>query len=155
MEAAHAELRLPRRRDTTRLGARLAAALEAGDLALLSGDLGSGKTFLVRALARALGIPTAIAIASPTFTLVREYETARGPLLHGDLYRLRGDDRSKTALEIRRLGLAERRAEGAIVLVEWGEGYERELGGAAELTVHLAVEGGARVARLSGPRAPR
>ncbi len=102
------ELRLASRRDTTRLGVRIAAALAPGDLVLLSGDLGAGKTFLARALARALGVPRELAIASPTFTLVQEYETPRGVLLHADLYRLRDDDRAKTELEIRRLGLAER-----------------------------------------------
>jgi tRNA threonylcarbamoyladenosine biosynthesis protein TsaE len=146
-------LELSSRRDTTRLGGRIGAALAPGDLVLLSGDLGAGKTFLARAVARALGVPTETAIASPTFTLVQEYVTARGVLLHCDLYRLRGDDHAKTQAEIRRLGLAERRAEGAIVLVEWGEDHDRELGGAAELTVSLVLEKERRAALLGGPRA--
>ena len=127
------------RRDTTRLGARIAETLEPGDLVLLSGDLGAGKTFLARAIARALGVPANVAIASPTFTLVQEYGTKRGPLLHVDLYRLRDDDHEKTKHEIRRLGLAERLHEGAIVLVEWGEGYEVELGHPA-IQVRLSIE---------------
>lgn len=149
------ELRLASRRDTTRLGVRIAAALVPGDLVLLAGDLGAGKTFLARAIARALGVPTELAIASPTFTLVQEYETPRGVLLHADLYRLRDDDRGKTELEIRRLGLADRRAEGAMVLVEWGEGYERALGGELGLLVSLThgETGTLRTARLEGPRA--
>lgn len=147
------EVRLASRRETTRLGARIAAVLAPGDLVLLSGDLGAGKTFLARAVARALGVPGEQAIASPTFTLVQEYETPRGTLLHADLYRLRGEDPEKTAEEIRRLGIAERRAEGAIVLVEWGEGFDAELGGSADLDVSLAIDGEARLARLGGPRA--
>jgi tRNA threonylcarbamoyladenosine biosynthesis protein TsaE len=150
---ASVEQRLASRRDTTRLGARIAESLAPGDLVLLEGDVGAGKTFLARAVARKLGVRTEIAIASPTFTLVQEYETARGVLLHCDLYRLRDEDRAKTAIEIRRLGLAERRAEGAIVLVEWGDGFDRELGGQAELEVKLSIEGDGRVARLTGPRA--
>lgn len=152
---------LATRRDTIRLGARIADRLGSGDLVLLSGELGSGKTFLARAVARRLGVPEGLAIASPTFTLVQEYETPRGPLVHADLYRLR-DDRSPEmlAVEARRLGLAERRAEGAIVMVEWGEGAERELGGDPALVVLLAVmpgggadgEGGRR-ATISGLRA--
>ena len=155
------ELLLSRRRDTTRLGARIGAMLQPGDLVLLSGDLGAGKTFLSRAIARTLGVPTDTAIASPTFTLVQEYETARGVLLHCDLYRLReGEDEranAKTALEIRRLGLAERRAEGAMLIVEWGEGYGRELGGEPALAVSLSVkgrgEGEARTATITGSKA--
>ncbi len=155
------ELRLGSRRDTTRLGVRLAAALAPGDLVLLAGDLGAGKTFLARSLARSLGVPVDVAIASPTFTLVQEYETPRGLLLHADLYRLRDDDRAKTELEIRRLGLAERRAEGAMVVVEWGEGYEKALGGDLALLLcltHESTHHGAdtvRLARLEGRLASR
>lgn len=148
------ELRLASRRNTTHLGMRIAGALAPGDLVLLAGDLGAGKTFLARAVARALGVPTEIAIASPTFTLVQEYATPRAVLLHADLYRLRDEvDRAKTSSEIRRLGLAERRAEGAIVLCEWGHGFDRELGGDAALEVELTIDGDARRAVLEGPKA--
>lgn len=153
MAGAPVQLRLASRRDTTRLGKRIGEVIDRGDLVLLSGDLGAGKTFLARAVARALGVPSETAIASPTFTLVQEYETPRGTLLHCDLYRLRDEDPAKTSIEIRRLGLAERRAEGAIVLVEWGEGHARDLGGDAALEVELVIEGEARLARLGGPRA--
>ena len=147
------ERSLASRRDTTRLGVSIAAAMQPGDLVLLSGDLGAGKTFLARAIARELGVPTAVAIASPTFTLVQEYETPRGVLLHADLYRLR-DDSTKTSLEIRRLGLAERRAEGAMALVEWGDGFDRELGGDVAIAVALTIEGDGRKASISGSRSP-
>ena len=92
-------------------------------------------------------------ITSPTFTLVQEYETKTAPLVHADLYRLR-DSAQGLPSEIARLGLRERRAEGAIVLVEWGEGAELALGGEAELVVQLAArDETSRVAALSGPRA--
>jgi len=147
---------LSTRRDTTRLAKRIAEVLEPGDLVLLSGDLGAGKTFLARAIARARGVPVEVAIASPTFTLVQEYETPNGTLLHVDLYRLREEgDLEKTAKEVRRLGLDERRADGAILLVEWGEGLERELGGAAALSVTMSIAGEGRTATLAGPRRPR
>jgi tRNA threonylcarbamoyladenosine biosynthesis protein TsaE len=142
--------RLATRRDTTRLGARIAEILAPGDLAILSGDLGAGKTFLARAIARRCGVPVEIAIASPTFTLVQEYETPRGPLLHVDLYRLRNDaDHGKTLREVERLGLSERRAEGGILIVEWGSGLEDALGGPAALSVTLRVRDGVHEAEIA------
>lgn len=141
------EIELRSRRDTTRLGVRIADALSAGDLVTLSGDLGAGKTFLARAIARRLGVPTEVAIASPTFTLVQEYETKKGTLLHVDLYRLR--DTPNALLDVRRLGLAERRAEGAMLLVEWAEGFERELG-EATLSVAIRIADGTRIATVEG-----
>lgn len=152
-------VRLPTRRDTVRLGARIADALEPGHLVLLAGDLGAGKTFLARSLARRLGVPSHVAIASPTFTLVQEYETPRGLLLHADLYRLRTADPARTSRDIARLGLASLRAEGAIVVVEWGEGYEEELGGDVTLDVHLSIGSdevnGERSALLRGAKVER
>jgi tRNA threonylcarbamoyladenosine biosynthesis protein TsaE len=145
------------RRDTRRLGAALGAVLRAGDLAVFTGDLGAGKTFLVRAIARALGVRGPV--TSPTFTLVHEYALpGRGVLLHADLYRLRGGTAQALETEVARLGLRERRAEGAIVLVEWGEDALLALGGEPELAVWLGIaqrpEGeGVRASRLSGPRA--
>lgn len=144
---------LSSRRDTTRLGHRIAEKLVPGDLVLLSGDLGAGKTFLARAIARALGVPASVAIASPTFTLVQEYETPRGTLLHADLYRLR-DEGEGTLRDVRRLGLAERRAEGAILVVEWGEGLEAELGGAVTLSVAMKLEADGRSATVVGAAFP-
>jgi tRNA threonylcarbamoyladenosine biosynthesis protein TsaE len=146
-------LALASRRDTVRLARAIARALEPGDLVLLSGDLGAGKTFLARAIARALGVAAHVAVPSPTFTLVQEYEVPRGVLIHADLYRLR-DSRVGLDAEVARLGLRERRAEGAFVVVEWGEGTERALGGDPALHVRLAIrDNSARTAVLDGPRA--
>lgn len=143
------------RLDTRRLGAAIAAVLEPGDLALLSGPLGAGKTFLAAAIARALGAQTAV--TSPTFTLVHEHDTPRGLLLHADLYRLLDAEpraQGTLAAEVARLGLRERRAEGAIVLVEWGDDAVETLGGSPSLAVRLDVTGlRGRFAALSGARA--
>jgi tRNA threonylcarbamoyladenosine biosynthesis protein TsaE len=103
----------------------------------------------VRALARGLG--ARVPVTSPTFTLVSEIATPRGPLVHADLYRLQGP---ALDLETRRLGLRERRAEGAFVVVEWGDEAQGALGGEPELRVALAITGEhAREAALTGPRA--
>jgi tRNA threonylcarbamoyladenosine biosynthesis protein TsaE len=140
------------RRDTRRLGAAIARVLAQGDVVILSGDLGAGKTFLVRAVARALGVEGTV--TSPTFAVVQEYDTARGPLVHVDLYRLRGE---ALPAEIARLGLRERSREGAILLVEWGEDAIDALGGEPALLVSLALVAGAedtgRRVTLSGARA--
>jgi tRNA threonylcarbamoyladenosine biosynthesis protein TsaE len=120
---------LPTRRATVKLARALAKALEPGDLVVLRGDLGAGKTFFARALCRALGVPSDTSITSPTFTLVHEHR-GRVPIAHADAYRLRSAD------ELAELGLRERRGEGAIVLVEWGEPYIEELGGDAFI-LHL------------------
>jgi tRNA threonylcarbamoyladenosine biosynthesis protein TsaE len=142
--------RLRTRRDTRKLGAAIAGALRAGDLVILTGGLGAGKTFLVQAVVQAAGATSRV--TSPTFTLVQEHRTERGTIVHADLYRLRGDSGS-LASEVARLGLRERRGEGAIVLVEWGEDALDALGDEPALVVSLAIAGPSdRVVALSGPR---
>ncbi len=123
---------LPTRRSTTRLARRLAAELRGGDLVLLGGPLGAGKTFLVRALCRALGLPARVRVTSPTFSLVHEYDTAP-PVTHADVYRLDG------AKDVPGLGLFDQRDEGRLLLVEWGEPYLALLGGDA-LIVRLSLD---------------
>ena len=113
---------LPTRRSTIQLARRLAAHVKPGDLAILDGDLGAGKTFFARALCRALGVPPEVRVQSPTFTLVHEYE-GRLRIAHADLYRLRDP------AELGELGLRDLRAEGAVVIVEWGGPYLAALGG--------------------------
>ena len=138
--------------DTRALGTRIGAVLEPGDLVLLDGPLGAGKTLLAGAIAHALGLPDDERIASPTFALVLEYATPRAPLLHADLYRLL-DEPEELPIELARLGLRERRGEGAIVLCEWGGSCESSLGGPAELVVSLEIVGSGRTANLGGVRA--
>jgi tRNA threonylcarbamoyladenosine biosynthesis protein TsaE len=111
-------------RGTLRLAKRLSSSLRAGDLVVLSGELGAGKTFFARGLCHALGVAPDVEITSPTFTLVHELE-GRVPILHADAYRLRD------ANELLALGLREARADGAVVLVEWGEPFVDALGGDA------------------------
>ncbi len=114
---------------------------------MLSGDLGAGKTFFARALCRALGVPADVPVTSPTFTLVHEYE-GRAPLRHADLYRLHDE------AELAELGLREQRAEGAVLLVEWGAPYLDALGGDGLLLEIAVSPTGERTARpvSTGPR---
>jgi tRNA threonylcarbamoyladenosine biosynthesis protein TsaE len=98
--------------ETSAAGARLGAQLRAGDVVLLYGDLGAGKTAFVRGLARGVGAP-ADDVSSPTFTLVQEYH-GRVPLYHVDLYRLEPK-------EVDDLGLEELVIGDGIVAIEWAE----------------------------------
>lgn len=138
---------LANRRATIHLADRLAPALQAGDLVVLEGDLGAGKTFFSRALCRALGVPPSIPVTSPTFTIVHEYE-GRLPILHADLYRLTSPE------ELAPLGLYEQRKEGALLLVEWGTPYVEALGGDALVLALRVSPAGDRAAfpRAAGPR---
>ncbi len=147
------DLVLSSRRDTVRLGRRIAAALCPGDLVLLNGPLGAGKTFLARAIVRGLGVREGVAIPSPTFAIVHEYTTTRGELLHADFYRLL-DEVPPLVDAVGRLGLRERRAAGAILLAEWASAGVDALGGSPELAIALATIGPrSRSARLEGARA--
>jgi tRNA threonylcarbamoyladenosine biosynthesis protein TsaE len=96
--------------DTERLGERLGAALEPGDVLVLTGALGAGKTRFVAGLAR--GLAAAARVRSPSFTLLNEYR-GRVPLYHLDLYRLEPGETDG-------LGLDELLEQGALA-VEWGE----------------------------------
>jgi tRNA threonylcarbamoyladenosine biosynthesis protein TsaE len=98
--------------ETANVGRGLAARLQAGDVVLLRGDLGSGKTAFVRGLAEGLGIDPA-EVSSPTFTIIQEYRGGRVLLLHVDLYRLEPK-------EVADLGLDEL-GEQAVVAIEWAE----------------------------------
>jgi tRNA threonylcarbamoyladenosine biosynthesis protein TsaE len=98
--------------DTIEAGRALAKRLSAGDVLLLYGDLGAGKTAFVRGLAGGLGA-SGDEVSSPTFTLVQEYRGGRLTLFHADLYRL-------TAAEAADLGLHEI-GEHGVLAVEWAD----------------------------------
>jgi tRNA threonylcarbamoyladenosine biosynthesis protein TsaE len=98
---------------TSHLARETAALLPHGALLVLSGPLGAGKTTFVRELARALGSDADV--TSPTYTLVHEYPTPAGPLVHVDAFRL------ADARALERLGLDEYVGRARLVVVEWGE----------------------------------
>ena len=99
--------------ETSAVGRGLAASLSAGDVLLLYGDLGAGKTAFVRGVAEGLGV-SRDEVSSPTFTLIQEYRGGRLPLFHVDLYRIE-DPR-----EFDELGLDEI-AESGVLAIEWAE----------------------------------
>jgi tRNA threonylcarbamoyladenosine biosynthesis protein TsaE len=96
--------------ETRRLGKRLGRRLEAGDVVLLEGTLGAGKTVLVQGIAE--GLDVADPVTSPTFTLVHEYQ-GRLPLYHADLYRIAGETEAVD------LGLEDLYYGDGVTVVEW------------------------------------
>jgi tRNA threonylcarbamoyladenosine biosynthesis protein TsaE len=98
--------------DTSSAGERFATQLEAGDVVLLYGDLGAGKTAFVRGVARGLGA-SSDEVTSPTFTLMQEYR-GRLTLVHVDLYRL-------SPQEVSALGVEESTDDPAVIAIEWAE----------------------------------
>lgn len=107
-------LELPDEAAMLRLAQDIAGISRAGDVIALSGDLGAGKSTFARAFIRHLADDPGLEAPSPTFTLMQAYDTARGRILHADLYRIRDPD------ELVELGFAQE-AEGAISLIEWPE----------------------------------
>ncbi|MGH9189351.1 MAG: tRNA (adenosine(37)-N6)-threonylcarbamoyltransferase complex ATPase subunit type 1 TsaE [Acidimicrobiales bacterium] len=99
--------------ETRSLAAGLAPLVQPGDLVLLDGDLGSGKTAFTQGLARGLGVTEPV--TSPAFTLARTYEAGRLPLVHLDVYRL---DRLQELLDI---GITEMLDDDGVTVVEWGD----------------------------------
>jgi tRNA threonylcarbamoyladenosine biosynthesis protein TsaE len=97
------------------MGRGVGRLLKGGEIVLLEGDLGYGKTVFARGIAAGLGIPPE-EVSSPSFTLVHEYRGGRVPLFHLDLYRLERPDEEASGL-----GIEEILAAGGVVLVEWGD----------------------------------
>jgi tRNA threonylcarbamoyladenosine biosynthesis protein TsaE len=133
-------------KDTIRLGEKLAAILEAGDVVGLRGDLGAGKTFLSGIVARSLGVPLSQPVNSPTFTLINEYTGGRLPVYHMDLYRLGDPD------ELYELGIWEYYDGDGVCLVEWFDKFDDLWpDDALLLTIELG-EGGNRSVTVSGEK---
>nr|MBC8285014.1 tRNA (adenosine(37)-N6)-threonylcarbamoyltransferase complex ATPase subunit type 1 TsaE [Nitrospinota bacterium] len=105
--------------ETLELGKKLGAKLIAGDLVLLFGDLGAGKTCLTQGICLGAGLDSNAYIRSPTFTLINEYP-AKVPIFHIDLYRLESEG------EMSNLGLEEIIYSDAITIIEWSEKLKSE-----------------------------
>jgi len=113
------------------LGRSLVELLAPPKLVLLCGDLGAGKTTLVKGIAAGFGAAEEEDVTSPTFTLVHEYRGPRVNLYHIDLYRV------DTQRELETLGLDDLRSDYSILLIEWGEKFPRFL---RERDVEISLE---------------
>ena len=117
--------------ETIAFGHTLPELLKPPKLVLLRGDLGAGKTTLVKGIAGAFKAACEEDVTSPTFTLVHEYRGPSVNLYHIDLYRI------DTPRELETLGLDDLRSDDSILLIEWGEKFPRLLG---ERDVEIALE---------------
>ena len=123
--------------ETIAVARELASSLRAGDVVLLSGTLGAGKTAFVRGLAEGLGI-NPDDVSSPTFTIVHEYRGGRLSLYHADLYRL-----ERAATED--IGLEEMGVQDGVLAIEWPDRLTHELPGAQEIRIELVDENTRRI----------
>jgi tRNA threonylcarbamoyladenosine biosynthesis protein TsaE len=117
--------------ETTELGRQLARDLKPGYMVLLRGDLGAGKTTLVKGIAEGFQAAEADRVTSPTFTLIHEYRGPEVTLYHIDLYRV------DTPRELDTLAIDDLRDANSILLIEWGEKFERFR---RERDVEIAIE---------------
>jgi tRNA threonylcarbamoyladenosine biosynthesis protein TsaE len=123
--------------ETQAVGRELSATLRAGDVLLVSGDLGAGKTTFVRGLAEGLGINPG-EVSSPTFTIVHEYRGNGLTLYHADLYRL---ERAATD----DLGLEEIGVKDGVLAIEWPDRLSHELPGARLIRLEVVSDSSRRI----------
>lgn len=133
------EIRTTSPDETLALGRRFAALLTAGDVVVLAGRLGSGKTLFVSGVASGLGIREQI--TSPTFLIEKVYQDGFLPLIHADMYRLAGMG------EFDDLEMVDEGRDGA-VLIEWGDTIEDNLP-ADRLVIHFDIDGDQRLVRFT------
>jgi tRNA threonylcarbamoyladenosine biosynthesis protein TsaE len=105
--------------ETVALGRELARSLTPPKVVLLRGDLGAGKTTLVKGIAEGFQAAAEEDVTSPTFTLIHEYRSPSASLFHIDLYRI------DTQRELETLGLDDLISENSLLLIEWGDKFER------------------------------
>lgn len=117
--------------ETIALGRSLTASLTPPKIVLLRGDLGAGKTTLVKGIAQGFRAASEEDVTSPTFTLVHEYRGPSASVFHIDLYRV------DTARQLETLGLDDLVSESSLLLIEWGEKFERFV---RERNVEIALE---------------
>jgi tRNA threonylcarbamoyladenosine biosynthesis protein TsaE len=130
--------------ETQRVAGELASTLAAGDVLLLSGNLGAGKTAFVRGLAEGLGIDPE-EVSSPTFTIIHEYRGGRLALYHADLYRL-----ERAATED--IGLEEVGVSDGVLAIEWPDRLTHTIPGARAVAIEIVDETTRRIVFRSNSR---
>ena len=129
--------------ETIAYGQSLARELSPPLTILLRGDLGAGKTTLVKGIAEGFGAARADDVTSPTFTLIHEYRGPHVTLYHIDLYRI------ETERELETLGLDDLRAPDSILLIEWGEKFPRlQSDCSLEVSLEAVGETDSRISRV-------
>ena len=123
--------------ETQAVASELAVTLKPGDVLLLSGDLGAGKTTFVKGLAAGLGIDPD-EVSSPTFTLLHEYRGGRLTLYHADLYRL-----DKTATDD--LGLEETGVRDGVLAIEWPDRLSHDISDAKLIRLEIVNDASRRI----------
>jgi len=123
--------------ETQAVARELSSTLRPGDVLLVSGDLGAGKTTFVRGLAEGLGIDPR-EVSSPTFTIVHEYRGSGLPLYHADLYRL---ERAATD----DLGLEEIGVKDGVLAIEWPDRLSHDLPGARVIRLEVVSDSSRRI----------
>jgi tRNA threonylcarbamoyladenosine biosynthesis protein TsaE len=118
--------------ETIALGRELAPELAPPKLVLLRGELGAGKTTLVKGIAEGFGAASQEDVTSPTFTLIHEYRGPKVNVFHIDLYRI------DTQRELETLGLEDLYGDNNVLLIEWGEKFPQFV---RERDVEIALEG--------------
>jgi tRNA threonylcarbamoyladenosine biosynthesis protein TsaE len=126
--------------DTELLGAELWRVLPDKCLVFLNGELGAGKTTLTRGVLRASGHKSAV--KSPTYTLVEEYDTARGKVFHFDLYRLKDPE------ELEWMGIRDYLEQQSLCFIEWPE-LGKGLLPVPDIVISLKTEGDGRIAKIN------
>jgi tRNA threonylcarbamoyladenosine biosynthesis protein TsaE len=130
--------------ETTGLGRALSAQLETGDVVAFYGDLGAGKTTMIKGVAAGLGVTGVV--KSPSFVIATEY-AGRVPVYHVDLYRLNENS------DFESIGLNSYLEGDGVCLIEWAERAEKVLPGKA-IRVRMSVEGSGRRIEIDGLRVP-
>jgi tRNA threonylcarbamoyladenosine biosynthesis protein TsaE len=131
--------------ETLEFGRKIGRSIEPPKIILLFGDLGVGKTVIARGICQGLGVLRGTVVHSPSFSLVNQYECAKGRIYHLDLYRL------ETVRDLYSIGIEDILSDHAVVIVEWAEKLAVETRSPLNVHIDRLTEPGFRTFRLDPP----